>query len=291
MDLPITAEDTERAEAFLAAGDIETAAPRLEELTGSVSAWAEEACADTTQRQWFAFEDAFERLAYRRVEDDPRELVQIEAPLGRLFSDLAFVRIRQSDFEGARDALMQAVRWNPMNCAYRLDLAEVFRVLGDVREWAQLSFSVIERASDGRSAGLAYANLGQALLDDGNAAAAAGSARLARRLAASEPRVGRLEERLQKEAPQEAAADDETVLGALELAGVPAQPSAEIAICLLMCASDAARANEVSRATEFTVRARGLVGDEAARALIQLINESDAELAREKAAGADAGEA
>lgn len=291
MDLPITAEDIERAESFLAAGDIETAAPRLEELAGSVSAWAEEECADTAKRQWFAFEDAFERLAYRRVEGDPRELVQVEAPLGRLFSGLAFARIRQGDLAAARDALMQAVRWNPMNCAYRLDLAEVFRALGDAREWAQLSFSVIERASDGRSAGLAYANLGQALLDDGNAAAAVGCERLARRLAPAEPRVERLGERLRKEAPDQAEAGDEAVLGALELAGVPAQPSAEIAICLLMCASDAARAGDAPRATEFTVRARGLVGDEAARALIQLINESDAELAREKAAGADGGEA
>ena len=39
-----------------------------------------------------------------------------------------------------------------MNCKYRLDLAEIFRALGDIQEWAALSNSVLERASDGRVA-------------------------------------------------------------------------------------------------------------------------------------------
>ena len=289
MDLPVTVHDIERAESFVAAGDIETALPQLEELTGSVRAWAEEECADTKDRQWFAFEDAFERLAYRRVERDPRELVQVDVPLGRLFSALAFAYIRQRDFTAARDALMQAVRWNPMNSAYRLDLAEVFRALGDAREWAQLSYSVVERASDGRSAGLAYANLGQMFLDEGNPMAAAGAGRLAERLAPAEARVGKLSERLAAEAADAVAASDDAVFGELSLQGIPTAPSAEVAICLLMCASDAARAGDTAQATDFTVRARNLVGDAPARALIQLIHESDAELAREKSSDPGAG--
>ncbi len=41
-------------------------------------------------------------------------------------------------------------------------------------------------------------------------------------------------------------------------------------------------------AARLTVRARGLVGEDACRALVQLIRESDAELAREQGAGAPA---
>ena len=41
------------------------------------------------------------------------------------------------------------------------DLAELFRALEDKQEWASLSFSVLERASDGKCAARAYANLGQ----------------------------------------------------------------------------------------------------------------------------------
>ena len=56
---------------------------------------------------------------------------------------MAFAYIRQQDYVSARNALMQAVRWDPMNCNYRLDLAELFRALEDKQEWASLSFSVL----------------------------------------------------------------------------------------------------------------------------------------------------
>jgi len=129
-------------------------------------------------------------------------------------------------------------------------------------------------------------HLGQMFLDEQSARPAAACSRLASRLAPGEARVEKLASRLAEEAPEAAAAPEEEVLFELEATGVPAQMSAEMAICLLMCASDAARTGDTHRAAAFTVRARGLVGDEAARALIQLINESDAELAQEKAAGA-----
>lgn len=286
MELPIDAHDIEYAEGYLAAGDMATALPLLKRLCEMAGEWADRTCADTTSHQWFAFDDAFERLVYRRVEDDPRELEQVDVPLGRLYSDLAFAYIRQQDYEHAREALMQAVRWNPMNCNYRLDLAELFRALGDKREWAALSFSVIERASDGKSAGRAYANLGQMFLDEGNPTAAAGCARLAQRLAPTEPRVVRLLDRLVKEAPDAANESDDHVMGELGLQGVPTQPNAEVAICLLMCATDAAAAGDASAATNFTVRARDLVGESAAKALIKLIRESDAEMEGDGAADA-----
>ena len=37
-------------------------------------------CKTEEKRQYFSFDSKFERLAYRRVEKDPRELVQVEVP-------------------------------------------------------------------------------------------------------------------------------------------------------------------------------------------------------------------
>ena len=66
--------------------------------------------------------------------------------------------------------------------------------------------------------------------------------------------------------------------------------SAEIAICLLMCATDAASEGDRNEATRLTLLARDLVGAPACEALIRLIRESDEELARERgAAPAEAG--
>lgn len=290
MELPINAHDIEYAENFLASGDLATAFQLLQRLSEMFEEFAERELSDTEKTQWFSFNDAFERLAYRRVENDPRELVQLDAPIDRMYSALAFCYIRQQDLLHARDALMQAVRWNPMNCNYRLDLAEIFRALEDAQEWAALSFSVIERASDGRSAARAYANLGQLFLDEDKPSAAAGCGRLALALAPSDQRVQRLMSRIVSEHPEVMEESDDHVVGELVLEGIPTAPNADIAVCLLMCATDAARDGDSAAATDFTARAHNLVGEDAVKALLKLIRESDAELAAERADSAQAGE-
>lgn len=287
-DMPFDLGDLYAAENYLGQGDAEGALPALLDLRDEAEAYIAQACVTTDQVQYFSFADAFERLAYRRVETDPRELRQAPAPFDRLYSDLGFAYIRLEEYALARDALMQAVRWDPMNCNYRLDLAELFRLLGNTQEWASLSHSVLERAADARSLGRAYANLGQFFLDEGNVAAAAGCVRLAKDRSAGERRTAQLVERMASEHPEADELTDAEAFAELERQGVPTSPNAEIAICLIMCATDAAAAGDANEATRLTIRARDLVGADAAKALIQLVRESDAELARERAAaGAD----
>lgn len=277
METPISEQDIEYAETYLAAGDISTASQMLERYLELAEEYIAEECQATDEVQYFSFQDSFERLCYARVEHDPRRIVAVPAPFDRLYSDVAYVCIQQQDYERARDALVQAVRWNPMNCKYRLDLAEIFRALGDIQEWAALSNSVLERASDGRVAARAYSNLGQLFIDQDNAVAASGCARLAVRLAPADARTVALMDRLAKEHPEVAKDSDDHVMGELSIQGIPTSPSADVAICLLICASDAAMAGDCARAAEYTARANGLIGKEACSALIKMIREADNE--------------
>ena len=277
METPISEQDIEYAETYLAAGDISTASQMLERYLELAEEYIAEECQATDEVQYFSFQDSFERLCYARVEHDPRRIVAVPAPFDRLYSDVAYVCIQQQDYECARDALVQAVRWNPMNCKYRLDLAEIFRALGDIQEWAALSNSVLERASDGRVAARAYSNLGQLFIDQDNAVAASGCARLAVRLAPADARTVALMDRLAKEHPEVAKDSDDHVLGELSIQGIPTSPSADVAICLLICASDAATAGDRAQAAEYTARANGLIGKEACSALIKMIREADNE--------------
>lgn len=277
METPISEQDIEYAETYLAAGDISTASQMLERYLELAEEYIAEECQATDEVQYFSFQDSFERLCYARVEHDPRRIVAVPAPFDRLYSDVAYVCIQQQDYERARDALIQAVRWNPMNCKYRLDLAEIFRALGDIQEWAALSNSVLERASDGRVAARAYSNLGQLFIDQDNAVAASGCARLAVRLAPADARTVALMDRLAKEHPEVAKDSDDHVLGELSIQGIPTSPSADVAICLLVCASDAATAGDRAQAAEYTARANGLIGKEACSALIKMIRETDNE--------------
>lgn len=277
METPISEQDIEYAETYLAAGDISTASQMLERYLELAEECIAEECQATDEVQYFSFQDSFERLCYARVEHDPRRIVAVPAPFDRLYSDVAYVCIQQQDYERARDALIQAVRWNPMNCKYRLDLAEIFRALGDIQEWAALSNSVLERASDGRVAARAYSNLGQLFIDQDNAVAASGCARLAVRLAPADARTVALMDRLAKEHPEVAKDSDDHVMGELSIQGIPTSPSADVAICLLICASDAATAGDRAQAAEYTARANGLIGKEACSALIKMIREADNE--------------
>lgn len=277
METPISEQDIEYAETYLAAGDISTASQMLERYLELAEEYIAEECQATDEVQYFSFQDSFERLCYARVEHDPRRIVAVPAPFDRLYSDVAYVCIQQQDYERARDALIQAVRWNPMNCKYRLDLAEIFRALGDIQEWAALSNSVLERASDGRVAARAYSNLGQLFIDQDNAVAASGCARLAVRLAPADARTVALMDRLAKEHPEVAKDSDDHVMGELSIQGIPMSPSADVAICLLICASDAAAAGDRAQAAEYTARANGLIGKEACSTLIKMIREADNE--------------
>ena len=59
--------------------------------------------------------------------------------------------------------------------------------------------------------------------------------------------------------------------------GLPDGANAEIAVCLLMCATDAAAMGQRDVATNLTVRARDLVGEDAAMTLLGLIRSADEE--------------
>ena len=273
MEAPFSMNDLAYAENFLAQDDAQTALPLLLDLRDAAEAFIDTSCTPTEDTQYFSFGSTFERLAYRRVEGDPRTLVNVTVPFDRLYADLSFAYVRLNEHTLARDALMQAVRWNPMRCAYRLDLAELFRFLGDTKEWASLSHSVVERASNARDAARAYANLGLFFLDEENLAAASACARRACELDDTCRTATMLREH--------AEISDERAFAELEQQGVPAAPNAEIAVCMLMCATDAARAGNEQEATQLTIAARDLIGADASRALIQLIRESDAELASE----------
>lgn len=282
MEMPIAAQDIDYAENLLAEGELETARMLLEDLAAEVGEYTDATCIATDARQWFSFADPFERLAYRRVERDPRELTQVEAPLDRLYAALGYAYVQKGELESARDALKQAVRWNPMNCAHRLNLAEVFRALGNTREWAALSASVLERAATPMALARAFANLGQYFLAADRLEAAEGCRRASLRACADDAAASALAARLDEAYPELADRSDGEVNAAVEAEGLATGANAEIAVCLLMCATDAAAEDDRGEATRLTLLARDLIGAPACEALIRLIRESDSELAADR---------
>lgn len=268
-------EELLRAEGLLVQGQNEAARDLLLRLAEDAEEYVDRNCVTTESVQWFSFPTIFERLAYRRVEEDPRELRDVGEPLDRLYADLALAHVRLGEYDLAIEALKRAVRWNPMECGYRLDLADLFLVDGDVREAMGLAFSVFERASEARHLVRAYVLFSDWFARSNNARASAAALHAARRL---DMRDSRLDAALDQASGTDRDPDaltDEEADEALAAEGLPTGANAEVAICLLMCATDAAAAGDRALATNLTVRARDLVGEPAAMALMQLIKEQD----------------
>ena len=151
-------EQLERCEGLMLQGQDEQAAELLAHLAEDAEEYVDKNCPTTDELQWFSFPTLFDRLAYRRVEKDPRELRSVGEPLDRLYNDLALANVHVGDYDAAAAALKGAIRWNPMDCGSRLNLADLYRVDGDMQEFLALSFSVFERASEARHLARAFVN-------------------------------------------------------------------------------------------------------------------------------------
>lgn len=272
-------EEIERAEGLMLQDQAEQAEELLARLADDAEAYVDANCPTTDELQWFSFPSLFERLAYRRVESDPRELREVGEPLDRLYSDLALARAQLGDYDGAAAALKAAVRWNPMDCASRLNLADLFRMSGDVQEYLALTYSVFERASEAAQLARAFVNFAGWFGASEKPRTAAAALRAARNLDVRDSSIAAaLDQATGTDHDPDLVSDSEaTELLAGE--GLPDGANAEIAICLLMCAGDAAAAGASDVAVNLTLRARDLVGEAAATALLDLIRETDGEVA------------
>lgn len=269
-------DELERAEGLMLQGQPERAAELLARLAEDAEEYVDKNCPTTDEVQWFSFPTLFERLAYRRVEKDPRELRDVGEPLDRLYGDLALANVHAGDYDAAMSALKSAIRWNPMDCGSRLNLADLYRVAGDMQEYLALTYSVFERASDARHLARAFVNFSGWFQVSEKPRTAAAALRAARALDVRDSSVdAALDQAAGTERDPDLVSDDE-VEALLAEEGLPDGANADIAVCLLMCASDAAAAGARDVAANLTLRARDLVGEAAAKALLELIRESDA---------------
>lgn len=268
-------EEIERAEGLLLQDQAEQAEELLARLADDAEAYVDANCPTTDELQWFSFPSLFERLAYRRVESDPRELREVGEPLDRLYSDLALARAQLGDYDGAVAALKAAVRWNPMDCASRLNLADLYRVSGDVQEYLALTHTVFERASDAQHLVRAYLNFAGWFQANQNPRAAAAALRAARTLDMPDGSLDAAIDQARGTDADPDLVDDDQARELLAAEGLPAGANAEVAVCLLLCAQDSARAGDRPTATGMTMRARDLVGAPACRALLDLIRSTE----------------
>ena len=280
------------AEGYLMQGQTYVALELLSRRAEDVEEYIDRNCPTTDELQWFSFSSPFDRLAYQVVERDPRTLRDVGEPLDRLYADLALARMAEGDVHRAIEALKQAVRWNPMACEHRLNLAKLCRDVGDIGEYLALSHSVFVRASEPAHLIWAFLAFAEYFQNAGESREAAALLRAARRVDAGDPLLRMaLEQAVGTQNDPDVVGDEEEgrILDELQL---PRGANAQIVICLLQCALDARELGDQDAETRLMLRARALAGAELSHRLIGefLANGGSVETA-EEANGAATGAA
>lgn len=273
-----TDEQLSAAEGFLANDQIAEISPVLEGMVSDMEAYIDENCAATDEVQYFSFASAFEKLTYRRVEDDPRELRDAPAQFDRAYADYAFALIREHDLEKAAEELKQSVRWNPMECSHRLDLAAVEAGLGNAEESLKLSYSVFARASRPSHLAHAYLNFCDYFTQAGQHETAAACAKCALRMAPQDKRANNAAATLALDYqcdPRQQA--DELTESLLAAQGIPDGANVEVVLSALLLADISAARGDMDTCRDMVQTAVGLVGQEKARALAQIVRDEGEE--------------
>lgn len=270
-----TVEQLERAESFLADAKYDQILPAFEGLVADMETYIDENCLTTDAVQWFSFDSPFELLTYRRIEDDPRELKAAERPFARAYADLAFCQISLGNYEDAAENLKKAVRWNPMNCSYRLNLAGVFKRLGDYEEHLRMTFSVFARASHSTHLVRAYDSFAEYFIGCEQYETAAACVKCGLRLHEQDKRLVEKAAKLRDEHQCDPAAQtDELTESLLDEQGIPQGANVEVVLSALLLADISGARSDMQTCADMAQIAVDLVGQQRATALAKMVSDA-----------------
>ena len=280
-------EQLERCEAYLADEKYEQIAPAFEGMVADMETYIDENCVTTPEVQWFSFESPFELLAYQRVEKDPRQIKLAERPFDRAYADLAFCYLNAEDYERAANCLKQAVRWNPMNCAHRLNLAGVLMRSGDMEEALRLSYSVFARASKSMHLVRAYNNFAQYFVNCEQYETAAACVKCALHLNPADKHACEMAKTLRDEHQCDPHAQaDELTTSLLDEQGIPEGANVEVVLSALLLADIAGARDDMQTCADMAQVAVDLVGREKAQALSKIVADAAGDAYPEEQGGA-----
>ncbi len=271
-------DDLLRAEGLLVNNQGQQARDLLARMAEDAEEYIAQHYQTTEDTQYFSFPELYYLLSYKKVESDPREIVIVNEPFDRMYEDLAIANVLVGDYQLAQEALKQAVRWNPMDCEYRLRLADLFMTNGDMNEYLALTYSVFERASKAEHMIRAYVNFAAYFEQSGREMLCAAALKAAAQFNIDEPHLMDALEAAANTTHDPHLIDQKEAGEMLEGEGIPEGANAEIAICLLMCAVDAANVQDKVQATNLMLMARNLIGAPACQALLELIQDADKQL-------------
>ena len=117
--------------------------------------------------QYHTFAGPIEQIIFLKDCDKQRDYAAAPEPFATLYLTYGNLLMGMEDFEGAKAALENAIRWNPVNPNLKLEYADVFRVQGDLDEFFETSLDALTTAYTKEYLGHIYRNIGYYFIEKG----------------------------------------------------------------------------------------------------------------------------
>ncbi len=263
----------EHIEKHLANKAYQEALKELELLRSELIARQEKELKTSESIQYFCFRSDLEKMLYSRVEKDPRQLVMVSEAYDKLYTQLAYCYLMLEDKQKAKDALAQAIRWNPMNCSYRLNLAQLMLEDAQESEALSLAYSVFERAQKPKELVLAYLMFARVFMQAEKLSTAGAILKAAHKLDPQYPPLQEALYALRAAGTEALELDDELAEELLDEQGLPEGANLAVVIGILIAADQAALEGNKEHEQAYFEQAAQLVGEKNAQVLSQIIKE------------------
>lgn len=229
---------------------------------------------------YFSFTSPLEQLVYRRADDDDRNLINVADPVDSLYAMHSFVLMTKEEVDAAREALASAIRWNPVKCAYRYNLAEIYLKNGDPKEYLGLTYSCFARAMTREDLEHAFLNFVPFFAQSDQVETAAAALYAAEKVGAPRGRRFQMAEALLAENGGTELYDqmtDERMELLLEEQGLPQGASAEVVVALLVMEEREREKGNRLLAADYHSMAVALVGAPAVAVLQDALDDTNTE--------------
>ena len=113
-----------------------------------------------TKVQYHTFAGPIEQIIFLKDCDKTREYAAAPEPFATLYLTYGNLLMGMEDFEGAKSAMENAIRWNPVNPNLKLEYADVFRAEGDTEAFFETTLDALTTAYTKDYLGHIYRNIG-----------------------------------------------------------------------------------------------------------------------------------
>lgn len=131
---------------------IELIEPLIKKLEGTFK--------DDAVSEYHCFENFFEELLYKYYTKPEKELRQAQFPLAKVYMMYGSLLIDVNRWEDARNALAEAIHWNPVSARIIFEYSETFKHTGELEKYFQIIIDTFKYCYEPVTLARAYRNLG-----------------------------------------------------------------------------------------------------------------------------------